>query len=174
MSAQKKYIQICDHFRFPSSGNSMEKKTKKIKNICFRIDKTTKSQISLNQVQELIDKNSKHLTDIVQSSKIETLNAIEEIRLRVLEITKPKVENEAGEEVSLKTLAAKNLAKGRLDVLKVLGDGELSKKLKISAHRFSKSAAEKIEKAGGEMVVLPGKTPVKEKQRAAKQAKASS
>lgn len=79
---------------------------------------------------------------------------------------------EAGEEVSLETLAAKNLAKGRFDVLKVLGDGELSKKLKISAHRFSKSAAEKIEKAGGEMVVLPGKTPVKEKQRAAKQQKA--
>lgn len=78
---------------------------------------------------------------------------------------------EAGEEVSLETLAAKNLAKGRFDVLKVLGDGELSKKLKISAHRFSKSAAEKIEKAGCEMVVLPGKTPVKEKQRAKKQAK---
>lgn len=72
---------------------------------------------------------------------------------------------DAGEEVSLETLAAKNLAKGRFDVLKVLGDGELSKKLKISAHRFSKSAAEKIEKAGGEMVVLPGKTPVKEKQK---------
>ena len=50
-------------------------------------------------------------------------------------------------------------------MLKVLGDGELSKKLKISAHRFSKSAAEKIEKAGGEMVVLAGKTPVAEKQR---------
>jgi len=74
----------------------------------------------------------------------------------------------AGEEVTLETLAAKNLAKGRFDVLKVLGDGELSKKLKISAHRFSKSAVEKIEKAGAEMIVLPGKTPVKEKQRAAK------
>lgn len=81
---------------------------------------------------------------------------------------------DAGEEVSLETLAAKNLAKGRFDVLKVLGDGELSKKLKISAHRFSKSATEKIEKAGGEIVVLPGKTPVKEKQLAAKQAKAKS
>ncbi len=78
---------------------------------------------------------------------------------------------EAGEEVSLETLSAKNLAKGRFDVLKILGDGELSKKLKISAHRFSKSAAEKIEKAGGEMVVLPGKTPVKEKQLAARKAK---
>ncbi|MCA9240128.1 MAG: 50S ribosomal protein L15 [Planctomycetales bacterium] len=77
----------------------------------------------------------------------------------------------AGEEVTLESLAAKNLAKGRFDLLKVLGDGELSKKLKISAHRFSKSAAEKIEKSGGEMVVLAGPTPVIEKQRAAKAAK---
>ena len=78
---------------------------------------------------------------------------------------------EAGEEVSIETLAAKNLAKGRFDVLKILGEGDLSKKLKISGHRFSKTAVEKIEKAGGEMVVLPGKTPVKEKQREKRQAK---
>ncbi len=74
----------------------------------------------------------------------------------------------AGEEVTLESLAAKNLAKGRFDVLKVLGDGELSKKLKIAAHRFSKSAVEKIEKSGSELVMLAGKTPVKEKQRAIK------
>lgn len=74
----------------------------------------------------------------------------------------------AGEEVTLEALAKKNLAKGRFDVLKVLGDGELTKKLKVSAHRFSKTAAEKIEKAGGEAVTLPGKTPVAEKQRAAR------
>jgi large subunit ribosomal protein L15 len=77
----------------------------------------------------------------------------------------------AGEEVSLEALAAKNLAKGRYDLLKVLGDGELTKKLKVSAHRFSKSALEKIEKAGGEVVTLPGKTPVAEKVRQAKAAK---
>ena len=34
-------------------------------------------------------------------------------------------------------------------MLKVLGDGELTKSLKISAHQFSASATEKIEKAGG-------------------------
>lgn len=75
---------------------------------------------------------------------------------------------DAGEEVTLDALAAKNLAKGRYDILKVLGDGDLTKKLKINAHRFSKSAVEKIEKAGAEMVTLPGKTPVAEKQREAK------
>jgi len=66
----------------------------------------------------------------------------------------------AGDEVTLETLQARKLAKGRFDVLKILGDGPLTKKLKVSAHRFSKSAKEKIEKAGGEVVVLPGKAPV--------------
>ncbi len=65
-----------------------------------------------------------------------------------------------GEEVSPQTLKAKSLVKGRYDLLKVLGDGELTKGLKISAHRFSRSALEKIEKAGGQAIVLPGKAPV--------------
>lgn len=66
----------------------------------------------------------------------------------------------SGDAVSPESLAAANLVKGRYDELKVLGSGELTKKLKVSAHRFSKSAAEKIAKAGGEAVVLPGKAPV--------------
>ncbi len=66
----------------------------------------------------------------------------------------------AGEEVTGASLKAKNLAKGRYDELKVLGEGELTKKLKISAHRFSASALEKIKQAGGEVVVIPGKAPV--------------
>jgi large subunit ribosomal protein L15 len=80
---------------------------------------------------------------------------------------------EADEEVTLASLATKNLARGRFDVLKILGDGDLTKKLKISAHQFSKSAAEKIEKAGCEMIVLPGKTPVAVKQREARAKKKS-
>lgn len=65
-----------------------------------------------------------------------------------------------GDEVTLETLQDRNLAKGRFDVLKVLGDGQLTKKLKVSAHRFSQSAKQKIEAVGGEIVVLPGKAPV--------------
>jgi large subunit ribosomal protein L15 len=38
--------------------------------------------------------------------------------------------------------------------IKILGDGELTKKLTVSAHMFSKSALEKIEKAGGTAVTL--------------------
>jgi large subunit ribosomal protein L15 len=64
------------------------------------------------------------------------------------------------EEVSPDTIKAKSLIKGSYDVLKVLGDGELTKKLKISAHRFSRSALDKIEKAGAAAVVLPGRAPV--------------
>ncbi len=73
---------------------------------------------------------------------------------------------QAGEAVTLEALAAKNLARGRFDLLKILGDGELSKKLTISGHRFSKSAMEKIAQAGGEAVILPGKTTVTQKKRA--------
>lgn len=73
-----------------------------------------------------------------------------------------------GAEVTPETLKAKNLAKGRYDLLKVLADGKLTKKLKVSAHKFSQAAIEKIEKAGGQAVVLPGKAPVvKNKQRKA-------
>jgi large subunit ribosomal protein L15 len=67
----------------------------------------------------------------------------------------------SGDEVTPETLAANtSLAKARYDELKVLGNGELKKKLKVSAHRFSASAKEKIEKAGGEVIILPGKAPV--------------
>jgi large subunit ribosomal protein L15 len=65
-----------------------------------------------------------------------------------------------GEEVSPESLRSKGLMRGRYDVLKVLGDGELTKNLKVSAHKFSRQATEKIEKAGGQTVVLPGKKPV--------------
>lgn len=75
-----------------------------------------------------------------------------------------------GDEVTLETLRGQNLAKGVFDVLKILGDGELTKKLKVTAHRFSKSAEEKIRQAGGETVVLPGpKKFVKQKKQKAAQ-----
>jgi len=67
---------------------------------------------------------------------------------------------EAGEEVSPATLKTRGLVKGQYDVLKILGNGELTKSLKIAAHRFSAAAREKIERAGGQVVVLPGKAPV--------------
>src|SRR5690606_21779567 len=62
-----------------------------------------------------------------------------------------------GTEVTLELLAQHNLAKGTFDEVKVLGDGELTVKLTVAAHRFSKSAEEKIAAAGGTVVKLPAK-----------------
>ncbi|MFO0896532.1 MAG: 50S ribosomal protein L15 [Pirellulales bacterium] len=61
---------------------------------------------------------------------------------------------DAGAEVTLEAIRKLGLAKGRYDLLKVLGDGELKKKLTVSAHRFSASARQKIEQAGGKVVLL--------------------
>jgi large subunit ribosomal protein L15 len=59
-----------------------------------------------------------------------------------------------GAEVNATTLKAARLVRGRYDVLKVLGLGELTKKVVVHAHRFSKGALAKIEKAGGKAVVI--------------------
>ena len=66
---------------------------------------------------------------------------------------------EAGDAVDPKALRVKNLAKGRYDEVKILGNGQLQKSLKVSAHRFSKTALEKIRAAGGEAIVLPAGGP---------------
>ena len=66
----------------------------------------------------------------------------------------------SGDQVTPEALESAHLVHGTYDLVKVLGDGEVTKKLKVSAHRFSKSAAEKITAAGGEVVVLPGPAPV--------------
>ena len=65
-----------------------------------------------------------------------------------------------GEEVNPETLRERDILKQRYDILKILGDGELTTKLTVTAPRFSKSAQEKIEKAGGSIQVRPGRAPV--------------
>ena len=59
---------------------------------------------------------------------------------------------EAGATVDEASLRAANLIKGSFDVVKILGDGELSKSLTVSGTKVSASAREKIEKAGGSVV----------------------
>lgn len=73
-----------------------------------------------------------------------------------------------GDEVTPERLRAAGLISGRFDFVKILGDGELDKRLIVSAHRFSRTAAEKIEARGGQVVILPGPAPVvnKRKQKA--------
>lgn len=68
-----------------------------------------------------------------------------------------------GEEVNPETLKAKSVLRYRYDLLKILGDGELTKKLTVSAHKFSAGAKAKIEAAGGTATELPARTTVQEK-----------
>ena len=59
-----------------------------------------------------------------------------------------------GAEVTLETLREKGLAKRKGVDVKILGDGELNKKLTVHAHKFSKSARERIEAAGGTVQII--------------------
>ncbi len=64
-----------------------------------------------------------------------------------------------GSEIRTEDLRGKRLVRGRFDVLKILGEGELTKKLTVHAHKFSAAAREKIEKAGGKAVQLAPPAP---------------
>ena len=71
---------------------------------------------------------------------------------------------DAGTLVDLAALKAKRLVVGTFDGIRVLGDGDLAKKLTVKADHFSKSAKEKIEKAGGAIdLIPPPKKPVRNK-----------
>ena len=56
-----------------------------------------------------------------------------------------------GEEITLDKLRNAGLA-GKRDRIKILGRGSIDKKLSVHANEFSKSAVEKIEKAGGKII----------------------
>jgi large subunit ribosomal protein L15 len=61
---------------------------------------------------------------------------------------------DAGATVDIEALKAKRLIQGRYDLVKVLGDGELTKKLTVHAHKFSAGAVSKIEATGGKTVAV--------------------
>ena len=61
---------------------------------------------------------------------------------------------EEGTVVDFDLMLQSGLVKQVKDGVKVLGNGELKKKLTVKAEKFSKSAAEKIEKAGGKAEVI--------------------
>ena len=60
----------------------------------------------------------------------------------------------SGDTVSLESLHEKGLVKRRFDAIKILGDGELTHKLTVKVHRFSRSAEVKIRAAGGTVEVI--------------------
>ncbi|MFH1727867.1 MAG: 50S ribosomal protein L15 [Pseudomonadota bacterium] len=73
-----------------------------------------------------------------------------------VEIVNLKDFDRIGEEtqVSTEELIKYNLIKHKESFIKILGNGDLSKSLTIKAHAFSKSAKEKIEKAGGKVELI--------------------
>jgi large subunit ribosomal protein L15 len=71
---------------------------------------------------------------------------------------------DANSTVDMNTLKAVRLVVGTFDGVRILGDGEVTKKLTVKADHFSKSAEEKIKKAGGSCETLPKpKKPVRNK-----------
>ncbi len=62
---------------------------------------------------------------------------------------------EDGAEITPKLLLERGVIKKLQDGLKILGDGELQRKLTVSAQQFSQSARTKIDQAGGSCVQLP-------------------
>jgi large subunit ribosomal protein L15 len=83
-----------------------------------------------------------------------------------------------GESTITPEVMVKNGLAGKNDLIKVLGDGELKSALTVQAHKFSKSAQEKIAKAGGKAEVIGGAAaepakPAKPAKKEAPKAKAS-
>lgn len=62
----------------------------------------------------------------------------------------------AGTKVDEEALRAARLLQGRGARVKILGEGELTKKLTVEAYKFSELARQKIEQAGGTVVILGG------------------
>lgn len=59
-------------------------------------------------------------------------------------------------EITLEDYKKLGLSSSKKALIKILGSGELTSAITIHAHKFSKSAVEKIEKAGGKAIVLGG------------------
>ena len=59
-----------------------------------------------------------------------------------------------GDIIGPKVLREKDIIKSSLKCVKILGDGEIKKALTIQAHKFSKSALDKIQKAGGKAEII--------------------
>jgi len=72
-----------------------------------------------------------------------------------------------GAEVTLEAMVEKGLLKNTRTDVKVLGQGELTKKLAVTAHAFSASAREKIEQAGGSATALRPPREAKKRRRKA-------
>jgi len=75
-------------------------------------------------------------------------------RTAYTEINLDRIAKLAGEEIGPEELQSAGLINKKEERVKILGRGEISVSKKIQAHKFSRSAQEKIEKAGGQAIVI--------------------
>jgi len=65
-----------------------------------------------------------------------------------------RLENIAGDEITPKDMVEAGIIKKKDERIKILGQGDISQAKKIHAHKFSRSAQEKIESAGGSAIII--------------------
>lgn len=101
-------------------------------------------------------------TPLIRRIPIRGFNHYDPIRWSVINVVELD-EFDAGTLVTPELLAERGIIRTARHPVKVLGDGDLTKKLTVRAHKFSKSALDKIAKKGGTTEVLKvGRTQVPE------------
>jgi large subunit ribosomal protein L15 len=81
---------------------------------------------------------------------------LKEYKIEIVNLNQIDKKFNEGEEVNPEKLKEKGLIK-KTEFVKILGEGNLTKKLTIYAHHFSKKAKEKIEKVGGKVIIIEKK-----------------
>jgi large subunit ribosomal protein L15 len=76
-------------------------------------------------------------------------------KIAVVNVSSLSERFEDGDTINMETLKAARLVKGTYDAVKILGNGDLAKKLTVEGCKVSATAKEKIEKAGGSVVETP-------------------
>jgi large subunit ribosomal protein L15 len=81
---------------------------------------------------------------------------LKEYKIEIVNLNQIDKKFNEGEEVNPEKLKEKGLIK-KTEFVKILGEGNLTKKLTIYAHHFSKKAKEKIEKVSGKVIIIEKK-----------------
>jgi len=78
---------------------------------------------------------------------------LKKYKIEIVNLNQIEKKFNEGDEVSPEKLKEKGIIK-TTEFVRILGEGNLTKKLTISAHHFSKKAKEKIEKIGGKVIII--------------------
>ena len=76
------------------------------------------------------------------------------VKVAIVNVSELEQRFDSGTTIDPALLAETGLAKGRFDEIKILGDGDITKKVTIRSHRCSKTAGEKIAAAGGTIEII--------------------